>query len=69
LCGCISGAAPVERIETWLVQAGFADVRVTTQPESRELIATWAPGRGIENFVASASVEARKPAAQGASRG
>jgi SAM-dependent methyltransferase len=69
LCGCISGAAPVERIETWLAQAGFTEVRVTTQPASRELIATWAPGRGIENFVASATVEARKPAGQGANRG
>jgi hypothetical protein len=23
LCGCIAGAAPVERIETWLVQAAL----------------------------------------------
>jgi SAM-dependent methyltransferase len=68
LCGCITGAAPVERIETWLAQAGFTDVRVTAQQESRELIATWAPGRGMENFVASATLEARKPAAQGTSR-
>ena len=67
LCGCIAGAAPVERIESWLTQAGFVDVRVTPRPESRELIAGWAPGRGIENFVASATVEARKPG--GASRG
>ena len=61
LCGCIAGAAPIERVETWLLQAGFIDVQVTPQPESRELVATWAPGRGIENFVASATVEARKP--------
>jgi arsenite methyltransferase len=61
LCGCIAGAAPVERIEAWLVEAGFTDVRITPKPESREMIATWAPGRGIENFVASATVEARKP--------
>jgi SAM-dependent methyltransferase len=61
LCGCIAGAAPVEQIETWLAQAGFIDVRVTPQLESRELVASWAPGRGIENFVASATVEARKP--------
>ena len=67
LCGCIAGASPVERIESWLAQAGFVDVRVTPQPESRELVASWAPGRGIENFVASATVEARKPG--GASRG
>jgi len=67
LCGCIAGAAPVERIESWLMQAGFVDVGVTPQPESRELVASWAPGRGIENFVASATVEARKPGV--ASRG
>jgi SAM-dependent methyltransferase len=61
LCGCIAGAAPVSRIEAWLTGAGFADVRITPKPESREMIATWAPGKGIEDFVASATVEARKP--------
>src|SRR5260221_7105232 len=69
LCGCIAGAAPIKRIESWLAQAGFIDVRVTPQPESRELVATWAPGRGIENFVASATVEARKPGTGKTSRG
>src|SRR5216684_10934 len=69
LCGCIAGAASVERIETWLAQAGFTDVRVTPKPESRELIETWAPGRGIENFVASATVEARKPGGDQGGRG
>src|SRR5215475_12364460 len=59
VCGCVAGAAPVERFETWLAQAGFIDVRVTPQPERRELVASWAPGRGIENFVVSATVEAR----------
>ena len=29
LCSCIAGAAPVQQIETWLVQTGFIDVRVT----------------------------------------
>jgi SAM-dependent methyltransferase len=61
LCGCVAGAAPVDSIREWLTQTGFTDVRVTPKPESRELIATWAPGRGIENYVASATVEARKP--------
>jgi arsenite methyltransferase len=61
LCGCIAGAAPVEHVTAWLTEAGFIEVRVTPKPESRELIATWAPGRGIENYVVSAIVEARKP--------
>jgi hypothetical protein len=50
-------------------QAGFIEVRVTPRPESRELVASWAPGHGIENFVASATVEARKPGGDGASCG
>jgi arsenite methyltransferase len=61
LCGCIAGAAPIGRMSAWLSDAGFIDVKITPKPESRELIATWAPGRGIEDFVVSAIVEARKP--------
>ena len=61
ICGCVAGAAPSLEIEAWLLAAGFRDVRVTIKPESRDLVASWAPGRGIENYVASAIVEARKP--------
>ena len=61
LCGCIAGAATVRQIEDWLAAAGFVDIRITVKPGSRELVATWAPGRGIEDFVASATIEARKP--------
>jgi ubiquinone/menaquinone biosynthesis C-methylase UbiE len=61
LCGCVAGAAPAERIESWLASVGFVDVRVTPKPESRALIATWARDRNIENHIISAIVEARKP--------
>jgi ubiquinone/menaquinone biosynthesis C-methylase UbiE len=60
LCGCIAGAAPRTAIEAWLAAAGFIDIRIAEQPESREAISFWAPGSGIENHVASAVVEARK---------
>jgi ubiquinone/menaquinone biosynthesis C-methylase UbiE len=63
LCGCVAGAAPVRDVEAWLHAAGFQDVRVTVKPESRDLVASWAPGRGIEKYVASAIIEARKAAA------
>lgn len=63
LCGCVAGAAPIQEIETWLTEAGFSDIRVTVKPEKRELVQTWAPGRGIENCIASAIIEGRKPAA------
>jgi len=61
LCGCVAGAAPVDQIEAWLTAAGFHEIKVTIKPESRDMIATWAPGLGVENHVASASIEARKP--------
>ncbi|HLY44671.1 MAG TPA: arsenite methyltransferase [Stellaceae bacterium] len=61
LCGCVAGAASAERIAASLAAAGFVDVRVTPKPASRAFIATWAPGRGIEDHVVSAIVEARKP--------
>src|SRR5215470_12631902 len=61
LCGCVAGAAPADRIEAWLSEAGFVDVRVTPNLESREMVESWASGRGVENYIASAMVEARKP--------
>lgn len=61
LCGCVAGAAPALEIEAWLKAAGFRDIRVTIKPESRDLVASWAPGQGIEDHVASADIEARKP--------
>ena len=61
LCSCVAGAAPVAMIETWLAESGFTAVSVEPKPESREMIATWSPGSGIENFVVSATIEARKP--------
>lgn len=63
ICDCVSGAAPSLEIEAWLQSAGFRDIRVTAKPESRDLVASWAPGRGIEDYVAAATIEARKPAA------
>lgn len=61
LSGCVAGAASVGEVERMLREAGFAEIRVTTKPESREYIATWAPGSGIEDYVVSAMIEAVKP--------
>jgi SAM-dependent methyltransferase len=61
VCGCVVGAAGVDRIRAWLADAGFTEIAIDAKPESRELIATWAPGRRIEDYVVSAIIEARKP--------
>ncbi len=61
ICGCVAGAATVGQLKTWLAEAGFVDVRITPKSQSRELIKTWAPGRHVEDYIASALIEGRKP--------
>jgi len=61
ISGCIAGATAREDIESCLGEAGFEGIAVTPQEESRELIREWAPGRNIEKYVVSATIEAVKP--------
>jgi len=63
LAGCVAGAASVEEIERTLAELGFVDVAVTVRPESATFIRDWLPDSGVENYVASATIEARKPGA------
>ncbi|HVK75551.1 MAG TPA: arsenite methyltransferase [Kofleriaceae bacterium] len=59
LAGCISGAAPIDDVRAMLRDAGFTDVEIRIARQSAEVVGSWLPG--IENFVASATIEARKP--------
>ena len=59
--GCMGGAAPVDDIVAWLGEVGFGNIRVDVSEQSRAYIADWAPGTGIEDIVASATIEAVKP--------
>jgi len=59
---CVAGAASVDELEAMLAAAGFADIRIAPKDASREFIRHWAPGRGVEDFIASATIEAVKPA-------
>lgn len=59
--GCMAGASFVGELEAMLHEAGFTAIRIAPKDESREFIRDWAPGRGVEAYVASASIEAVKP--------
>lgn len=59
--GCMAGATLIAELRQYLDDAGFENVVITERPGSREFIQEWAPGRGIENYVTSATIEARKP--------
>ncbi len=62
LTGCVAGAADAGEMRRMLAELGFVDVAVTVRPESRAFIADWMPGSGVEDYVASATIEATKPA-------
>jgi arsenite methyltransferase len=59
--GCVAGASVVEELHAMLEEAGFRDIRISRKGESRDILENWFPGRGVADFVASASIEARKP--------
>lgn len=61
--GCMAGASLVSELEAILRQTGFTDVRIAPKDESRKFIKDWAPGRGVEDYVLSATIEAVKPGA------
>jgi arsenite methyltransferase len=59
--GCVAGAADVPKLTEMLAAAGFTEVRIVPKVAGAEYIAQWAPGRGVENYIASATIEAIKP--------
>ena len=61
LAGCVSGAMEIGSIEKLMAAVGFAEVAVTLKGASRELINEWFPGRRIEEFIASATIQGTKP--------
>ena len=58
---CVAGAASVDELKMMLSVAGFANIRIAPKDASREFIRNWAPGRGVEEYIASATIEAVKP--------
>jgi SAM-dependent methyltransferase len=59
--GCMAGASVVEELMEMMVDAGFTNVQITPKDDSKEFIKDWAPGRGVEDYVLSAYIEAVKP--------
>jgi SAM-dependent methyltransferase len=59
--GCMAGASLVSELETILRDAGYENIRIAPKDESRDFIKDWAPGRGVEDYVVSATIEAIKP--------
>jgi arsenite methyltransferase len=61
LSACVSGAATMVEITEMLQEAGFQDIQIQTKDESRELISHWVPGKTVQDYIVSATIEATKP--------
>jgi hypothetical protein len=61
MTGCIAGAEHIDRIQYYLEEVGFKNVKIELKGHSKALVKGWFPGSGAENFVASADIRAVKP--------
>jgi SAM-dependent methyltransferase len=59
LTGCVAGAAKIDELRSFLLEAGFEGVKITPRAESRAIIGQCMPG--TEDYVASATIEGTKP--------
>jgi ubiquinone/menaquinone biosynthesis C-methylase UbiE len=59
LTGCVSGSARVDELRSLLAEAGFEAISIEPRAGSGQIIARCMPG--TEDYVASATIEARKP--------
>ena len=61
ISGCVGGTEQIEDIVRMLKEAGFEDIKIQPKDESRQFIQQWFPERNLEDYVASATIEAKKP--------
>jgi SAM-dependent methyltransferase len=61
LTGCVSGASLIADLEAMLRGLGFEDVSIRTSARSAEFVDEWIPGSDVQDYAASANIEAVKP--------
>ena len=59
--GCMAGASQISELEEMLREAGFDEIKIAPKDRSRSFIREWLPGKGIEDYIVSATIEAVKP--------
>ncbi|UNC91413.1 arsenite methyltransferase [Candidatus Contubernalis alkaliaceticus] len=58
---CITGASLIKDLEQMLRGVGFQEIKITPKEESRDFIKDWTQSLKAEDYVVSATIEARKP--------
>ena len=59
--GCMAGASQIAELERMLRASGFNDIKIAPKDSSKSFIREWLPGKRIEDYLVSATIEAVKP--------
>jgi arsenite methyltransferase len=59
--GCMAGGSLIEDLEHTLSASGFAQIKIEPKDQGKSFIRDWAAGRGVEDCVVSATIQATKP--------
>jgi arsenite methyltransferase len=59
--GCMSGASQITELERMLRASGFKNIKIAPKDSSRSFIREWLPGKQIEDYLVSATIQAVKP--------
>src|SRR5438034_830718 len=59
--GCMAGASQIDDLEKMLRNAGFDRIKIAPKDASRSFIREWLPGKQVEEYLVSATIEATKP--------
>jgi len=59
--GCMAGASEIDDLEKMLHNAGFDRIKIAPKDASRSFIREWLPGKQVEEYLVSATIEATKP--------
>jgi arsenite methyltransferase len=58
--GCMAGASQITDLQRMLRASGFKDIKIAPKDSSRSFIREWLPGKRIEDYLLSATIEAVK---------
>jgi SAM-dependent methyltransferase len=59
--GCMAGASQINDLEEMLRNSGFEQIRIAPKDSSKSFIREWLPGKQVEDYLVSATIEAVKP--------
>lgn len=62
--GCMAGASQIGELEQMMRDVGFENIRIAPKDRSRSFIREWLPGKRVEDYLVSATIEATRPAAR-----